>query len=423
MKKILLILFLAIGYLSFSQGQPTALPTLYNGKIYQYTQYLAVDSGLFSPRRDTNFIPKQGGCVVFKTSDSTLYVSTGRLTGRKWKGIGSGGGTGVYNAGYGMLLIAGNFSVDTTIISTVAYSQGLYNILNSVKLNITDTSSMLIPYLRKADTTAMLSKYLRKADTVTLSNRINLKRNISDTALNSQSTTTRGRTQYLIDSLNTVVSGAYLPLIGGIITGNLTVNSFITSLSSISATNVLEGKDDIWHWKDIKVLNKDASNMETWVQRKTYYSDGVNLTKIGTAAIDTITVAKSAVYATNVAGSYTNRSLIDKGHLDSNLALKRPLYYETKIIGDSNVVLLPTNDVVFFVSGTVDRDITLPNPTIYNGKQIILANSDGANKRTFTVTGGASVIDITGSTITFIPYHHSYTLISNGIDWRVVNYY
>lgn len=207
MKKILLILFLAIGYLSFSQGQPTALPTLYNGKIYQYTQYLAVDSGLFSPRRDTNFVPKQGGCVVFKTSDSTLYVSTGKFTGRKWKGIGSGGGTGVYNAGYGMLLIAGNFSVDTTIISTVAYSQGLYNILNSVKLNITDTSSMLIPYLRKADTTAMLSKYLRKADTITISNRINLKRNISDTALNAQSTLTRGKGQNLIDSLKKALTG------------------------------------------------------------------------------------------------------------------------------------------------------------------------------------------------------------------------
>lgn len=180
MRKIFLILFLAIGYLSFSQGQPTALPTLYNGKLYQYTQYLAVDSGLFSPRRDTNFIPKQGGCVVFKTSDSTLYVSTGRLTGRKWKGIGSGGGTGVYNAGYGMLLIAGNFSVDTTLISTVAYSQGLYNILNSVKLNITDTSSMLIPYLRKADTTAMLSKYLRKYNNLSDVSSVSISRNNLD---------------------------------------------------------------------------------------------------------------------------------------------------------------------------------------------------------------------------------------------------
>lgn len=420
MRKIFLILFLAIGYLSFSQGQPTALPTLYNGKLYQYTQYLAVDSGLFIPRRDTNFIPKQGGCVVFKTSDSTLYVSTGRLTGRKWKGIGSGGGTGVYNAGYGMLLIAGNFSVDTTLISTVAYSQGLYNILNSVKLNITDTSSMLIPYLRKADTTAMLSKYLRKADTVTLSNRINLKRNISDTALNSQSTTTRGRTQYLIDSLNTVVSGAYLPLTGGIITGNLTVNSFITSLSSISATNVLEGKDDIWHWKDIKVLNKDASNMETWVQRKTYYSDGVNLTKIGTAAIDTITVAKSAVYATNVAGNYTDRSFTDKNYVDSSLR-----YRKVKIVGDSDVVINAINDeIVFFRNATTDRNFTVPNPTLNTGKQFTLVFQDSTiYTRTASVVGGSDILYINGDTKpTYISYNTVF-LISDGNNWIIINHY
>jgi hypothetical protein len=49
-------------------------------------------------------------------------------------------------------------------------------------LRKTDTSAMLLPYLRKIDTTAMLSKYLRKIDTASLSNRINLKLNIADTA-------------------------------------------------------------------------------------------------------------------------------------------------------------------------------------------------------------------------------------------------
>jgi hypothetical protein len=45
-----------------------------------------------------------------------------------------------------------------------------------------DTAAMLLPYLRKADTTAMLSPYLKESDTVWLSNRINLKLNISDTS-------------------------------------------------------------------------------------------------------------------------------------------------------------------------------------------------------------------------------------------------
>jgi hypothetical protein len=45
-----------------------------------------------------------------------------------------------------------------------------------------DTAAMLLPYLRKTDTTAMLAPYLKESDTAFLSNRINLKVNISDTA-------------------------------------------------------------------------------------------------------------------------------------------------------------------------------------------------------------------------------------------------
>jgi hypothetical protein len=196
MKKLFLILFLAIGYLSNAQV-PTGLPTLFNGKWYKYTQYLQADSGFFNPQRDTMFIPNRAGCVVFRTADSILYI----YTGSRWKGVGSGGGTGIYNAGYGLNLTSGTFKVDSSFISTKLWRQKGVDSLNSIKLNKSDTAAMLLPYLRKGDTSAMLSPYLRKNDTLTLSNRINLKRNISDTALNSASTTTRGRSQYLIDSL------------------------------------------------------------------------------------------------------------------------------------------------------------------------------------------------------------------------------
>jgi hypothetical protein len=209
MKKLFLILFLAIGFFANAQV-PTGLPTLFNGKWYKFTQYLQADSGFFNPQRDTMFIPNRAGCVVFRTADSILYI----YTGSRWKGVGSGGGTGVYNAGYGLNLTSGIFKVDTFLVSSKLWRQKGIDSLNAIKLNKSDTAAMLLPYLRKADTTAMLlpylrkgdtaamlSPYLRKNDTITLSNRINLKRNISDTALNSASTTTRGRSQYLIDSL------------------------------------------------------------------------------------------------------------------------------------------------------------------------------------------------------------------------------
>jgi len=75
-------------------------------------------------------------------------------------------------------------------------TSSLSNRIN-LKLNISDTATMLSKYLRKtdtislsnrinlklniSDTATMLSKYLRKTDTASLSNRINLKLNISDT--------------------------------------------------------------------------------------------------------------------------------------------------------------------------------------------------------------------------------------------------
>ena len=70
-----------------------------------------------------------------------------------------------------------------TPISTGTYldTNSLSNRINQ-RVKYTDTAAMLLPYLRKIDTTAMLSKYLRKTDTASLSNRINLKVNISDTA-------------------------------------------------------------------------------------------------------------------------------------------------------------------------------------------------------------------------------------------------
>ena len=82
-------------------------------------------------------------------------------------------------------------------IYTIVDTTSLSNRIN-LKLNISDTATMLSPYLRKvdtaslsnrinlklniSDTSTMLSPYLRKVDTASLSNRINLKLNISDTS-------------------------------------------------------------------------------------------------------------------------------------------------------------------------------------------------------------------------------------------------
>lgn len=75
----------------------------------------------------------------------------------------------------------GNTITDLKILGKGTDTTSLSTRIDS-RVKYTDTAAMLLPYLRKVDTTAMLSKYLRKTDTASLSNRINLKLNISDTA-------------------------------------------------------------------------------------------------------------------------------------------------------------------------------------------------------------------------------------------------
>jgi hypothetical protein len=105
----------------------------------------------------------------------------------------------------GTITTTGTLAIDTTVISTRLWRQkGIDSVQSNLtaglalKVNISDTASMLLPYLRKvdtaslsnrinlkvniSDTASMLLPYLRKVDTASLSNRINLKVNISDTA-------------------------------------------------------------------------------------------------------------------------------------------------------------------------------------------------------------------------------------------------
>jgi hypothetical protein len=105
----------------------------------------------------------------------------------------------------GTITTTGTIAIDTTVISTRLWRQkGIDSVQSNLtaglalKVNISDTSSMLLPYLRKidtaslsnrinlkvniSDTASMLSPYLRAIDTASLSNRLNLKVNISDTS-------------------------------------------------------------------------------------------------------------------------------------------------------------------------------------------------------------------------------------------------
>jgi hypothetical protein len=113
-------------------------------------------------------------------------------------------------------------NTDSVVINNTVDTTSLSNRIN-LKVNISDTASMLLPYLRKADTASMLTPYFRDADTTSLNlvSRFAAKLNISDTS------------SMLINYLRTgVAAGTYLPLTGGTMTGALngTTGKFTTNL-------------------------------------------------------------------------------------------------------------------------------------------------------------------------------------------------
>lgn len=110
----------------------------------------------------------RNGDLTFVTNSSTR----GRFTSGGDFRVNTLGGTGsrVVVASSNGTLSAGSSAtdlIDTTYISSRAWRQkGVDSVQFNVglKVNISDTSSMLTPYLRKVDTTAMLLPYIRHAD-------------------------------------------------------------------------------------------------------------------------------------------------------------------------------------------------------------------------------------------------------------------
>jgi hypothetical protein len=120
MKNLLLIFFLFFCYNVVAQQRfPTGIPNQFSTGWFKQG-YHQSDSGTIIANRDTNWLAKYSGTVVFKPSNKKFYWFDS--TNMTWNQFGF---------------------LDTTSLS---------NRIN-LKLNISDTAAMLLPYLRKADTT------------------------------------------------------------------------------------------------------------------------------------------------------------------------------------------------------------------------------------------------------------------------------
>jgi hypothetical protein len=147
MKWILAILL----FISAAAIGQTEDSTKYIWYKYQYGNRMPrfwADSGMHIPYGDTALFakPQKPGFIMMHT-DKLAY----RWDGGKWASMGSGGGGSADST-----IFAPNYRVDTAKV----------NLRNQIaaKLNISDTSTMLSPYLRKIDTTAKwVTRTYRKA--------------------------------------------------------------------------------------------------------------------------------------------------------------------------------------------------------------------------------------------------------------------
>lgn len=89
---------------------------------------------------------------------------------------------GSLTEGYGINIIGDSINADTNIIFIKSDTITLSNRIDN-KLSLIDTASMLLPYLKLADTTSMLAPYFRDSDTtmLNLTTRFNSKLNTTDT--------------------------------------------------------------------------------------------------------------------------------------------------------------------------------------------------------------------------------------------------
>jgi hypothetical protein len=193
-------------------------------RFRKITADAVVDSLVFSTRAWRQKGDDSLGAVIAVKTDTAL-LSTKAY---RQKAVDSlvtlistlGGGTVLsVSAGTGMnfttITTSGSVSADTSVLSTRAWRKKGDDSLGAViagKVNISDTSTMLGAYLRKADTTSMLSPYLRKGDTTAMLSPYvrtagyGLLKGTQTLSVDSALMATRARVQKGIDSVASLVA-------------------------------------------------------------------------------------------------------------------------------------------------------------------------------------------------------------------------
>jgi len=193
-------------------------------RFRQITAQATVDSLVFATRAWRKKGDDSLGAVIAVKTDTALLstkayrqkavdslvtlIST--LGGGTVLSVGSG-----YGTNFSTITTTGSVVVDSLVITSRASRDKLKDSLQANiagKVNISDTSTMLGAYLRKADTTAMLTPYLRKGDTTAMLSPyvrtagFGLTKGTQTLSVDSSTIATRARVQKGIDSVASLVA-------------------------------------------------------------------------------------------------------------------------------------------------------------------------------------------------------------------------
>jgi hypothetical protein len=280
---------------------------------------------------------------------------------------------------------------DTVIINNTVDTTSLSNRIN-LKVNISDTSSMLLPYLRKADTASMLTPYFRDADTTSLNlvSRFATKLNISDTS--------SMLTNYLRSG---VASNTYLPLTGGTLTGDL--NGTMGNFKEFTINNTTGGNGLL----TIKSQNFNFAN-------KIEMGDGsVIRTKIGTDNSSSSFIFELVPFSGSSRGykfyshEQTTANLGLTQDRSGNVGIKRDFTFDHNYTLDVNGTLGVTGATTLSnLSGSGTRMVTASSTGLLSTQTILTPTTRGSN--TFTLP------DI--GAISFLRYNADNTVSQRGAD-------
>jgi hypothetical protein len=344
------------------------------------------------------------GATAFKLGENYTVIFPKGGGGSGSGGSGSltsiSGGTGI-TVSPDPITTTGTVSADLTVLMELSDTVTLSNRINN-KVNISDTASMLLPYFRDADTSLL-----------NLTSRFALKLNAADTASLSSRINTKG-------TVSSVATGF------GLLGGTVTTTGTLLLDSAIVFTRIRDSIVDVAIGNDtIKILKQEyapaTTSVLTWtitpkfpIQLKAYilvFRNGQLLNNDQYNLTDTnqITIVSTSF---KVGSNYTVATVSGIGSVGSGV-FPNPVYPEAGIAvstGTTWTTSIPNNSTNWNIAYN-DKI----NNAVFTGtdtKTLTLTQLDGG---TFTPTFN-DLQGVTGSgTIGFIPKFSTTTEVTNSV--------